>query len=225
MIVLVGGEKGGTGKTTIATNLAALRAMAGRDVLLVDTDPQGSASYWTTSRDEDAIKPRVACIQKFGKGLKVEVKDLASRYQDIIIDAGGRDSVELRAAMVVAHKAFVPIQASQFDIWTLGRMNDLVVTAQGFNPDLRAWVVISRGSTNPSVTEIAEAGEILGDFEHLNLAVNVIRDRIAYRKAARDGLSVAEMKPTDSKAINEMNAFYSEVFANDEQTAQQAANR
>ena len=125
----------------------------------------------------------------------------------------------------VAHKAFVPIQASQFDIWTLGRMNDLVVTAQGFNPDLRAWVVISRGSTNPSVTEIAEAGEILGDFEHLDLAVNVIRDRIAYRKAARDGLSVAEMKPTDSKAINEMNAFYSEVFANDEQTAQQAANR
>ena len=49
MIVLIGGEKGGTGKTTIATNLAALRAMAGRDVLLVDTDPQGSASYWTTS--------------------------------------------------------------------------------------------------------------------------------------------------------------------------------
>ena len=102
MIILVGGEKGGTGKTTIVTNLAALRAMAGRDVLLVDTDPQGSASYWTTSRDEDAIKPRVACIQKFGKGLQVEVKDLASRYQDIIIDAGGRDSVELRAAMVVA---------------------------------------------------------------------------------------------------------------------------
>ena len=48
----------------------------------------------------------------------------------------------------------------------------------------------------------------------------MIRDRIAYRKAARDGISVAEMKQTDSKAINEMNAFYSEVFANDEQTAQ-----
>ena len=52
------------------------------------------------------------------------------------VDAGGRDSVELRAAMIVAHKAFVPIQALQFDIWTLGRMNDLAVTAQGFNPDL-----------------------------------------------------------------------------------------
>ena len=63
-----------------------------------------------------------------------EVQDLAGRYQDVIIDAGGRDSVELRAAMIVAHKAFVPIQASQFDIWTLGRMNDLAVTRRGLTP-------------------------------------------------------------------------------------------
>ena len=121
--------------------------------------------------------------------------------------------------MIVAHKAFVPIQASQFDIWTLGRMNDLAVTAQGFNPDLRAWVVINRASTNPSVREVAQAGEILDDFEHLDLATSVIRDRIAYRKAACEGLSVAEMKPVDLKASNEMNAFHSEVFIDDKQAA------
>ena len=107
MIILIGGEKGGTGKTTIATNLAAMRALAGRDVLLIDTDPQGSANYWVQSRDEEKITPRVACIQKFGKGLPAEVKDLAHRYQDIIIDAGGRDSVELRSALV--SEAFVRI--------------------------------------------------------------------------------------------------------------------
>ena len=222
MIVLIGGEKGGTGKTTIATNLAAVRALAGSDVLLVDTDPQGSASYWTTSRAENDIKPRVACIQKFGKGLQQELQDLANRYQDIIVDAGGRDSVELRAAMLVAHKAFVPIQASQFDIWTLTQMNDLIVTAQGFNPNLRAWVVINRGSNNPSVKEIAEAVEIMGDFEHLGVATSIVRDRIAYRKAVRDGLSVVEMKPSDAKASREMNAFYVEVFNDDEQAPQQA---
>ena len=222
MIVLIGGEKGGTGKTTIATNLAAVRALAGSDVLLVDTDPQGSASYWTTSRAENDIKPRVACIQKFGKGLQQELQDLANRYQDIIVDAGGRDSVELRAAMLVAHKIYVPIQASQFDIWTLTQMNDLIVTAQGFNPNLRAWVVINRGSNNPSVKEIAEAVEIMGDFEHLGVATSIVRDRIAYRKAVRDGLSVVEMKPSDAKASREMNAFYVEVFNDDEQAPQQA---
>ena len=102
MLILIGGEKGGAGKTTLATNMAAMRALAGRDVLLIDTDPQGSANSWSQSRDDESITPRVACVQKFGKGLPAEVKDLSKRYQDIIIDAGGRDSVELRSALVVA---------------------------------------------------------------------------------------------------------------------------
>jgi chromosome partitioning protein len=224
MIILIGGEKGGTGKTTLATNLAALRALAGRDVLLVDTDPQGSASYWAQCRDEENIKPRVACIQKFGKGLQNEAQDLAHRYEDIIIDAGGRDSVELRVALVVAERAYVPIQASQFDIWTLGRMDDLVNTAQGFNPDLMTWVVISRASTNPAVTEVSEARGILSDFEHLSLTKSIIRDRIAYRKAARDGLCTSEMKPEDQKASQEINALYMEIFGDDEQTKKQATS-
>ena len=212
MIVLIGGEKGGTGKTTLATNLAAKRALVGRDVLLIDTDPQGSANYWAQSRDESEIKPRVACLQKFGKGLQAEVQDLAKRYQDIIIDAGGRDSIELRAALVVADKAYIPIQPSQFDIWTLDRMDDLVSTAQGFNPDLRAWVLISRSSTNPSVHDSEDTTEIMSDFSHLALSKVVVRDRIAYRKAARDGLCVDELKPKDSKAVEEIGTLFKELF-------------
>lgn len=211
-IILIGGEKGGTGKTTLAVNLAALRALQGRDVLLIDTDAQASASYWAQSRDETQTRPRVACIQKFGKGLPAEVRDLARRYQDLIIDAGGRDSLELRAALVVAERVYIPIQPSQFDIWTLGRMDDLAKTAQGFNPELQARVVISRASTNPSVNEVAEARNLLADFEHLSLSSAVVRDRIAYRKAARDGLSVEELKPTDPKAGEEMRALFQEVF-------------
>jgi len=215
MIVLIGGEKGGTGKTTLATNLAAMRALAGRDILLIDTDQQGSANYWAQSRDEAQISPRVACVQKFGKGLPIEVKDLAKRYQDIIIDAGGRDSVELRSAMVVAHKVYIPIQPSQFDIWTLNQMDQLVETAKGFNPGLLAKVIISRSSTNPSVHESDDTVEILNDFSNLNLARTGIKDRIAYRKAASSGLGVSELKPKDPKAVEEMEALYNEVFNDD----------
>jgi chromosome partitioning protein len=215
MIILIGGEKGGTGKTTLATNLAAMRALSGRDVLLIDTDPQGSSNYWVQSRDEESITPRVACVQKFGKGLPAEVKDLAHRYQDIVIDAGGRDSVELRSALVVAEKAYIPIQPSQFDIWTLNQMDELVETAKGFNPELRAKVIISRSSTNPSVHESDETGKLLTDFLHLELANVTIRDRIAYRKAAKDGLSVTELKPKDPKASEEMEILYNEVFGNE----------
>ncbi len=213
MILLIGGEKGGTGKTTLATNLAAMRILAGRDVLLIDTDPQGSAHYWAQSRDEAKIQPRVPCIQKFGKGLSIEVQDLANRYQDIVIDAGGRDSVELRSALVVAHKAYIPIQPSQFDIWTLDRMNQLVETAQGFNPDLYASVIISRASTHPSVHESEETSALLDDFNCLHLSSVLIRDRINFRKAAREGQCVQELKSKDTKAANEIETLFNEIFA------------
>lgn len=215
MIILIGGEKGGTGKTTLATNLAAMRALKGRDVLLIDTDPQGSANYWAQSRDDEKVTPRVACVQKFGKGLPAEVNDLKRRYQDIIIDAGGRDSVELRSALVVTQKVYIPIQPSQFDIWTLNQMDELVETAKGFNPELQAKVIISRSSTNPSVHEAKDTCNLLGDFSNLGLAAGFICDRIAYRKAAKDGLSVIELKPKDPKAVEEMELFYQEVFGDE----------
>ncbi len=215
MIILIGGEKGGTGKTTLATNLAAMRALTGRDVLLIDTDPQGSANYWAQSRDDEKVTPRIACVQKFGKGLMAEVRDLATRYQDIIIDAGGRDSVELRSALAVTEKVYIPIQPSQFDIWTLNQMDELVETARGFNPGLQAKVIISRSSTNPSVHESDDTGKLLADFPNLDLANASIRDRIAYRKAAKDGLAVVELKPKDTKAVEEMEMLYQEVFGDE----------
>lgn len=215
MIILIGGEKGGTGKTTLATNLAAMRALKGRDVLLIDTDPQGSANYWAQSRDDEKVIPRVACVQKFGKGLPTEVKDLEHRYQDIIIDAGGRDSIELRSALVVTQKVYIPIQPSQFDIWTLNQMDELVEAAKAFNPDLQARVIISRSSTNPSVHEAKDTCSLLEDFPNLGLVEEFICDRIAYRKAAKDGISVIELKPKDPKAAEEMEAFYQEVFGNE----------
>ena len=215
MIILIGGEKGGTGKTTIATNLAAMRSLADRDVLLIDTDPQGSANYWAQSRDEENIAPRVPCIQKFGKGLSKEVQDLVHRYQDVIIDAGGRDSVELRSALVVTNKVYIPIQPSQFDIWTLNQMDELVEPAKVFNPYIQAKVIISRSSTNPSVHESDETRQLLDDFSSLDLADVTIRDRIAYRKAAKDGLAVSELRPKDSKAIHEMENLYKEVFSDE----------
>ena len=214
-IILIGGEKGGTGKTTLATNLATLRALAGHEVLLVDADIQASASFWSRVRDEAGIEPKVACVQIIGKELQTKILDLTSHHQDIVIDAGGRNSIELRAGLVIAERVFIPTQPSQFDVWTLVDMDEMVQKAQRFNRKLEAWIVINRGSCNPAVTEGAEAQELIADFRHLHLANIILRERIAYRKAARDGLCVAELQPPDPKAVEEMQALYARVFSHE----------
>lgn len=212
MIILIGGEKGGTGKTTLAIHLAARRTALGHDVLLVDTDKQGSASSWCAIRDEEGKNARVACVQKFGKTLAADIRAMATKYRDIIVDAGGRDSVELRAAMTVADALYIPIQASQFDVWTLDQMNSLVEQAGVINERLKAFAVLNRASPNPSVREAQDAQAALADYEHLRPAAVVVRDRIAFRKAAREGCTVEELAERDTKAVGEITVFYEEVF-------------
>ncbi|OGQ98378.1 MAG: chromosome partitioning protein [Deltaproteobacteria bacterium RIFOXYD12_FULL_57_12] len=211
-IMVFGGEKGGTGKTTMATNIAAMLAAEGRDVLLLDTDRQGTASFWATIREEAESVPRVSCVQKFGKGLAAQIRDLEKRYDEVVIDAGGRDSMELRYALGVANRAYIPVQPFQFDIWTIRQMDSLVEMAQGLNSSLRAFVVLNRVSANPAVQEDRETREYMATerFAHLVLMESALKDRIAFRKAARDGLAIGEWG-LDQKAHAEMNQFFEEV--------------
>jgi len=212
MVILIGGEKGGPGKTTIATNLAAMRTRKSQDLLLIDTDKQPTASYWCSLREDRQVEPRVASIQKFEKSVRTETLALKTKYEDIIIDAGGRDSPELRGALLVAEKAIFPLRPSQFDLWTLGRMNTLVETAQEFNEGLEAFIVINQASPNPAVKEVEEARELIQEFANLKLLKTYLCERIAFRRAAIQGMAVTEYKPEDNKAIEEMVNLYEEIF-------------
>lgn len=215
-ITVFGGEKGGTGKTTLATNFAAMLAMKRKDVLLLDTDRQGTASLWATVREEEAVEPRVPCVQKFGKGLPAQVRDLAERYEEIVIDAGGRDSLELRYALGVADQAYIPVQPFQFDIWTVRQMDSLVEMAKSINEGLAAYLVLNRVSTNPFVREDRDARAFIEEenFQSIALMESTIRDRIAFRKSARDGLAVVELR-SDRKAVVEMNELFEEIYGNE----------
>lgn len=212
MIILIGGEKGGTGKTTVVTNLAAMAININKDLLLIDTDKQGSASSWAAVRDDAENIKRIPSIQKFGENIAKEIKALHQKYQNILIDAGGQNSQELRAAMLVADKLYIPIQAAQFDVWTLGLMDRLVSQAKLINEKLRAYILINRASTNPAISETEEVKSVLDEFENLKLSNCIIRERIAFRKAARGGLSVSELSKQDSKATIEMQDLFNEVY-------------
>jgi len=212
VILVIGGEKGGTGKTTLAVNIAVERAKSGADVLLVDTDPQGSSNYWAEVRGDENIEPVIRCIQKYGKGLAKQLHDLQGRYEDVIVDAGGRDSIELRMAFAVANKAYIPVQASGFDMWTIMRMSQTVEQASILNPEMQASLVINRAPTNPGVREAAEAQEYVAEYQNLEMCPITVHERIAFRKAASEGRAVSELKRLDEKAAKEVKALYKVIY-------------
>ncbi|MBM3932768.1 MAG: chromosome partitioning protein [SAR202 cluster bacterium] len=211
MIVAVIGEKGGTGKTTFSTNLAGLRAVAGRDVLVVDADRQGSASYWAEARGGKGLKP-VTCVQKFGEGLARAVRDMSRRYEDIVIDIGAGDSKEIEGALRVADRAIIPVQPTGLDVWTLGLLDDRIAEAKVANDGLKAWVVINRASSNPKDGDTKQAHTAISQCENIKVADFVVRDRVSFKRAVPEGMVVSEYRPADNKAVEEMDKLYKIVF-------------
>lgn len=213
MKLCVVGEKGGTGKTTLATSLAACLANAARDVLLVDSDTQLTASKWQAVRAENDQLPRVNCVSLFGKSLAKEVNNLGPRYQDIIIDTGGRDTYEMRAALTVCELAVLPFLPSQFDLWTVEKMHEMLENASALNPDLKVLAVVSKTETHHTTLDYLEAQAFLKDFQGITLASKPVRNRVAFKRAGQMGMNVIEYERNPlSKSSIELQQLYNDIF-------------
>lgn len=213
MIVLIGGEKGGTGKSTIVTNLAVILSHRGSEVIIIDCDPQCTASKWINRRNKNYHNlHKIHCVEKTGDTFDTAI-DLGNRYQHVLIDAGGRDSEELRTAMVACHKMYIPLKASQPDIETTKHMSKLVKLAKGLNNRLVAKSIISMASTNPMLTEDIEALELLTKLPEITTSNIIIRERKVYRDAMAEGKGVIEYD--NHKANEEINNLEHEIFGNE----------
>jgi chromosome partitioning protein len=211
-IYLLGAEKGGCGKTTTAVHLAAALAARSRDVLLLDTDTSGDAAGWIAQRRERPQLSAVQCMRDYGQ-VAATIRDAAQRYQDVVVDAGGRDSVELRSAMTVANVLVMPTCPSQFDLWQVSRVAALIEQARAFNPTLQAFAIVNRASTNWTSAEAREAGELIAEFPQLQLARTVLHDRKSYRDAVRDGRAVFELEQSSArKAADEVWSLVAELL-------------
>jgi len=210
VIILFGGEKGGTGKSTLATNLSVWLSQKKSDFVLLDADRQGTSSNWVserTSRFPDLKK--INCLQRYGN-IASTVKDLEGRYENVLIDAAGRDSEELRSSLVMADILFSPLKTSQSDLWTLEHLHELIKLSRAMNSKLKAFAVLSMVSSNPKVSEAAQAREMLVDYPEMNLAKAIIRDRKVYRDAMCESKGVLEM--SDERAHQEIESLAKEVF-------------
>ena len=212
MIITVGGTKGGGGKTTIATNLAVMRAAEGFEVLLIDADDQATASSFTSLRNSNRKEDGAGytSVRLLGEEILHAHASLRGKYADIVIDAGGRDTDSHRAGLVVADIALIPFQPSSFDVWELGRASKVVKETRTVNPGLRAFTLINmadpRGLDNEAAAEYAE------DVDGLKFIPAPIVTRKAFRRAAAQGLSVTELRPQDAKAVEEIRGVYDFAF-------------
>lgn len=232
IICTVCNVKGGVGKTTLAASLAAMFALAGREVLLVDTDVQQSATAWSLARSiyrsESQAEQDIVCVSKTGK-IGYDIARLSEKYDVTIIDAGGRDSVEMRQAMVISDIIVVPVQPGQFDNWAMSEMvNMLQSVRKQTGEDKVALAVINRAPTNASLrVETEQARELLQEYaDHLTIAGFEIHDRVAFRKGVPNGQVAVELtgKNYDPIAVAEISRLYQEIaheqFNNRTATAQ-----
>lgn len=212
MIIVVASEKGGTGKTTLATNLAVMRRQDGADVLLVDCDPQRSSADFSAVRDQEGHQPELTCSSITGRATGSELRKLEPKFDDIVVDVGGRDSTTLRSALLVANVLVIPFLPSQYDSWGIQRMDELLNEVLQLNPELRVLGVLNKVDTNPKINLQEEAAELAQEFKNITLLDFTLGYRVSFRRSVADGLSVTELKTKDKKAIQEVKNLYNEVF-------------
>lgn len=209
MIVLIGSQKGGCGKSTVAVNICAQFAINEMKVVLVDADQQGTASNWAADRLEDLVLSRVDCIQRHGN-ISASLLELKAGYEHVVVDVGARDNTELRTGMSVADILIVPLRPSQPDLDTLANLSKVIVRAKKLNPELRIHALLTMTSTNPRVREIEETQDYLKDYPDIQVLHSTIKDRKIYRDAMGEGLGVAEMNNQKAKA--EVEHIMEELF-------------
>lgn len=159
MIITLGGVKGGEGKSTLATNLTICRSSKGLDVLLVDADKQRSASDFTLARKETLKSGSTGytAIQLRSTAVRDEVQRLASKYDDIIIDLGGRDTVEQRAAIAISQVYAIPVVPSSYDLWALEQVAFLIEEGRAFNGSVHALCFLNKSPSRGKDIEQAIA--------------------------------------------------------------------
>lgn len=203
MIIIVGSEKGGVGKSTMATNLSVYLHLQGKEVILVDADRQGTTSVWSQDRPIEGIES----VAK-SDDIRSTLESLNKKYEYVIVDCQGRDSVELRSGLTVADLFITPVRPSQADLDTLPKVILLVNSAKFVNPELKTYCAITQAPN--SSTEVREAVEALAGYSEIITAKSIIYDRRVYRDALGSGQGVLELK--DAKAIHEFDNLCKEIF-------------
>jgi chromosome partitioning protein len=210
MIISFLNQKGGVGKTMLATHLAmGLATRKGLSVLYVDADPQATAIDWRANR-RDPLPFEVVGMPKPVLHESVP-KFLEKGYQVCIIDGPGKLADVPRSAIMASHIVLVPVQPSPYDVWSSSDIVEEFRRAKIYKPDIRAAFVINRRISNTVVGR--DVTDALAQYELPILKTHVFQ-RVCYVETAATGQTVLDAKETEAtrQAAKEIDCLVDEVM-------------
>jgi chromosome partitioning protein len=203
-ILAVVNQKGGAGKTTIALNLAAVLAETGARVLLIDADPQHTATDWSAVREKAPPFVLIALPQPV---LHRDLPELAADYDFVVIDGPPRNYEVTRSAIAAADLVLIPVQPSGADFWASRETVKLAQEAHAFKETQKSVFVVSRRKGQTALGR--DIREALATFEIPLLKADV-PDRVAYAEVMTNGTTMIESQPKGQGA-NDFRALLAEI--------------
>lgn len=210
-VITVFNQKGGCGKTTVAMSLAGAMGLRGFATLVVDMDPQGTASRWASASPEDRPFPAsVISLAPMEGKMHRSVRDHMETFDAIFIDCPpAMSSAAPSSAMLVSDLALIPLVPSPADIWAAESAKKLAESAKVTNESLQARVVANMVQKSTSLAR--DLLEILGEDADFPLLNSMLGSRAAYREAQILGSTVHAV-PRAKTAVDEVEAMTDEVL-------------
>lgn len=208
-VIAVAGMKGGTGKTTIAINLAETLRNDGARVVMVDMDPQSSARYWRDIAEEQGHTSTCAVIGATGPSLGATLRTLEPAADVVVVDTPPRLGPEARAAIAFARVVIAPVAMGGADVWALEQTAAAIKEAAAVRTDggPRVWAVLNRIDPRTAFARtLPDAVKEQGFIP----AKTAITNRVAWAEALAVGQSIVTYAP-ESPAMAELRALLEEV--------------
>jgi len=202
MKTMVGNLKGGTGKSTVAFNLALWLANAARPVVLCDLDPQNTLRDAVDVRVEEGHAPMVSVFGSIPK----------KSDGDVIIDVGLSKMEAVRTALRRADRVLIPVTPSQADVWATQQFINIIDESTKGRRRPKIVTFLNRADTHPASTENSETQAVLREIPGLAVLDHKLSQRMAFRRSFSEGLGVFELEPRGKAAV-ELNALAETLFA------------
>jgi chromosome partitioning protein len=197
-------QKGGVGKTTFATNIAAGLGELGLRVLLIDADSQGSALDWKAARGDEPSFPVVGIPKDT---IHREIGALSKDYDWVVIDGPPRVSTVAKSAIAASDMVLIPVQPSPYDVWAVKEIVDLITEVRVLKEDLKAVFVVNRKIVGTAIGRgVAKA---LADYP-VDVMKSAISQRVAFAESVGSGRSVLETEPQGA-AAKEVRGLVTEI--------------